>query len=135
MRHGINTLDEVSLFSFEILKKLKPGMICFLEGDMGAGKTTFVSLLMEHLNFFDVSSPTYSVVNEYESFPPVFHIDLYRLTSHEEVELMDLDFYFDQKTHIVFIEWPERLGQFNRLVKKIKFNRDSKGNRFADFDF
>ena len=77
-------------------------------GEMGAGKTTFIAALVKQLcGTSDASSPTYSIVNEYQ-FPSgkIFHFDLYRLKSADE--LMDLGFeeYVDSK-HYCLIEWPE----------------------------
>lgn len=135
MRKSINSLDHLSKFSLEVLNKLSPGNVCLLYGTMGMGKTTFVSLLMEHLKFFDVSSPTYSIVQEYESNPPVFHIDLYRVETDAEIELLDLDYYLNQKDHLVFIEWADRLTHIDDSFYKLEFFKEDNGTRVIEFKF
>ena len=135
MRKSINSLEELNNISFEIVKQLKPGDIYLLYGDMGMGKTTFVSYVMSHLNFNDVSSPTYSIVQQYDSSPPVYHIDLYRLEGKSQIDLLDLDYYLDQKDHIIFIEWPDRLDTFNRPAKTLKFSKDDRSIRSIDYNF
>ena len=130
MRKSINSLEELNNFSFEIVKQLKPGDIYLLYGDMGMGKTTFVSYVMSHLNFNDVSSPTYSIVQQYDSSPPVYHIDLYRLEGKSQIDLLDLDYYLDQKDHIIFIEWPERGdGFFKECDMEICLNHLNENSR------
>ena len=135
MRKSINSLEDLDSVSLDIVKQLQPGDICLLYGDMGMGKTTFVSKIMSHLSFYDVSSPTYSIVQEYDSIPPVYHIDVYRVEGSSQIDLLDLDYYFDQKDHITFIEWPDRLDFFNRSSKTFKLFKDDDSNRFIDFDF
>ena len=79
-------------------------------GDMGAGKTTFIKSICQKLGVDDtVSSPTFSIVNEYASpAGPVFHFDFYRLKT--ETEAMDLGFEeYLYSGNYCFIEWPEKV--------------------------
>ncbi len=89
-----------------ILNKKK--CIVFLKGDLGSGKTTFVRFALEKFGVgkddFN-GSPTFTIVNEYGS---VFHIDLYRLKSKEDVFDSGVDEYLT-KNGVFFIEWPEIL--------------------------
>lgn len=82
--------------------------IVALQGDLGVGKTTFVKALMKYLGSDDlVNSPTFSIVNEYMSARGmVYHMDLYRLESIDE--LLDIGFeeYIDSG-ELCIIEWPE----------------------------
>ena len=135
MRKNINSLADLNEVSLELSKKLKPGNICLLYADMGMGKTTLVSHIMAHLGFTDVSSPTYSIIQHYESNPPVCHIDLYRLESQTQIDLLDLDYYLNQDDHIVFIEWAERLQDFHWPAFKIKLFKDEDSNRVIECDF
>ena len=92
-------------------KSLPPGTILLLKGDLGAGKTTFISAIVKELGSFDVvQSPTYALVNEYrtEKGVQIFHFDFYRLKDEQEAfesGLMDL---IDSGSWC-FIEWPERI--------------------------
>ena len=87
---------------------LKPGDILLLEGDLGAGKTTFTQGLAEGLGVDEfVNSPTFVIINEYFSgHLPLYHMDLYRLE--DEAQLYDLgveEYFFGNGVSVV--EWPE----------------------------
>jgi tRNA threonylcarbamoyladenosine biosynthesis protein TsaE len=88
-------------------------------GNLGAGKTTFIKELCKHLHSTDeISSPTYSIVNEY-TIPDnklIFHMDLYRLKSTDEALDAGIDEYLNSEEYC-FIEWPEIIA--NLLPKKI----------------
>lgn len=82
--------------------------ILLLKGNLGAGKTTFTQYLLKNLNSRnEVSSPTYSIVNEYDSpNGKIFHFDLYRMKNIEEVYDIGIDEYLDNG-YLCIIEWPE----------------------------
>jgi len=83
--------------------------ILLLTGELGAGKTTLVKALCKGLGSDDeISSPTFSLVNEYRdaSDEPIYHIDLYRLTSLDEALGMGIEEYLNSGAWC-FIEWPE----------------------------
>jgi len=89
---------------------LQPGDVICLQGDLGAGKTTFVQGLAKGWGSIDsVSSPTFIIVNEYRGVDDrrLYHMDAYRLDSTTEAEELDLDTMLAQGT--LLIEWPERL--------------------------
>lgn len=88
----------------EIGASLVVGDIVLLSGGLGAGKTTFVRGYVESLGFKEaVRSPTFNLIQVFETTPPVMHCDLYRLKSHQGIGLED---YLD--THVCFVEWPDR---------------------------
>jgi tRNA threonylcarbamoyladenosine biosynthesis protein TsaE len=83
--------------------------IFLLRGDLGAGKTTFVQHLCKELGVTEsVSSPTFSLVNEYASpgYGPVYHMDLYRLEKSNDLVQIGLEEYLESG-NICLIEWPD----------------------------
>lgn len=108
---NVHVLDEAALIAAagRFSQQLEPGTVLFLEGDLGAGKTTFVRAMLRSLGWQQaVKSPTYTLV---ESYPlPAFtvhHFDCYRLLDPEELQLMGIRDYFDGKA-VVAVEWPEK---------------------------
>lgn len=89
---------------------LRPGDIICLQGDLGAGKTTFVQGVAKGWGSLDaVSSPTFIIVNEYRRADGsrLFHMDAYRLDSAPEAEELDLDSMLADG--VLLVEWPERI--------------------------
>ncbi len=96
----------------QLAQELRPGDIINLIGDLGAGKTTFVKGLAAGLKITPeaVSSPTFVLMNIYETNPPIYHFDLYRLEGTEDMRQMGFDEFFYGEG-IAVIEWAERLGE------------------------
>ncbi len=93
----------------EFSKILFEGSVILLEGDLGAGKTTFVRYLVEALDgkIRDVTSPTFTIVNEYDARFHVYHIDLFRINE-QEVEDLPIEYYLESDGACL-IEWPNML--------------------------
>lgn len=88
--------------------ELKPGDLVFLDGPMGAGKSTFARALMKAIGIAQPAegSPTFAIAHEYTSRKgEVIHIDFYRLKSEEEIEEAGLLSYFWERNAIVLSEW------------------------------
>ena len=104
-----NTIKNIDLKNFEV----------HLNGNLGAGKTTLVRGILRSLNWTDVvTSPSYTLCEEYEiDGRLLLHVDLYRINSIEDVEVLNLDRTIATQK-IIFIEWPENL-QTDRSVDVI----------------
>src|ERR1700751_1731201 len=102
--------EETVSLAKKIAAELQPNHILFLQGDLGAGKTTFVKGLASSFNIEKnlVSSPTFQLLHIYEGTVPIFHFDLYRLKDSKEFTHMGFDELFE-KDAIICVEWPERI--------------------------
>lgn len=102
---NIKTLAELDKLSSKIIDLLEERKVVVLRGDLGSGKTTLVQKMIANLGSKDkASSPTFSIVNVYEG--PIYHFDLYRIKSIEELEEIGFFEYIDSG-HLCFIEWPD----------------------------
>jgi tRNA threonylcarbamoyladenosine biosynthesis protein TsaE len=90
--------------------KLRPGSVLALHGELGAGKTCFIQGLAEALGAErTVTSPTYTLINEYPGRLKLNHIDFYRIRAAHDALSMGLDEYFDSDA-VTAIEWAERIA-------------------------
>ena len=105
----LNSEDEQLAFGGRLAGALIPGVVVFLRGDLGVGKTTLCRGVVTGMGFEGkVKSPTYTLVEPYEvAGQMLYHFDLYRLGEPTELEYMGCRDYFDE-TSICLIEWPER---------------------------
>lgn len=107
---GLEGLPEAAA---RMVSVLKPGRVYAFYGEMGAGKTTLIGEICRLLGVEDdVSSPTFSIVNEYDTAEgsKLYHFDCYRIDSEEEA--MDVgaeDYFYSGNT--CFVEWPEKIEQ------------------------
>ena len=104
----LNDTEATEQFGASLYKILPAKCVVFLQGDLGAGKTTLVRGFLRASGYNGtVKSPTYNIVEEYAiAQQAVFHFDLYRLSSPEELEWIGINDYFAQQS-ICFIEWPD----------------------------
>jgi tRNA threonylcarbamoyladenosine biosynthesis protein TsaE len=107
MEFNIQQLEDWQGIVEQILPELQHNIL-LLKGNLGAGKTTFTQFLLKNLGSTDeISSPTYSIVNEYNTPKgKVYHFDLYRLKNIEEVYDIGIEEYLDN-AFLCIIEWPE----------------------------
>ncbi len=121
MQHKSNTTSEQELIELacEFAEKLKPGDIITLEGELGAGKTTFVKGIAKFLKIKrPITSPTFNIVKEYDD--KLCHIDAYRV--HDED--LAIDDYLDRE-FIICIEWHENIVDYIPYINyhvKIDYN-------------
>lgn len=104
--------DDTARYAADLAGGLKPGSVLCLSGDLGMGKSVLARALIRALSGnpdLDVPSPTYTLVQEYETpSGTIYHFDLYRLSSPEEV--YELGWEEALAGGIMIVEWPERLG-------------------------
>jgi len=117
----ISSINELKKISNKIKKKLTPGDVIFLYGEIGVGKTTFARLLInnyekeKNLKVSEVLSPTFNIVFEYDIKKfTIKHYDLYRLKNYNDIKNIGL--FEDLERTITLIEWPE-------LIKEKPSNR------------
>ncbi len=101
-----NSYEETRKIGAKFSESLKQGDIIALDGDLGAGKTAFTTGICKGLECIEkVTSPTFTIVNEYNSGKiPVFHFDVYRLTSMDELYDIGWDDYVE-RNGIILMEW------------------------------
>ena len=108
-----NNEEETMLVAEKLAKSVGKGVVFPLLGDLGAGKSHFVKGFVKGLGSNAlVTSPTFTLLKVYEGGKfPVYHFDMYRLSSKEEAEELGFDEYFDLKNldGIVFVEWPSQV--------------------------
>jgi len=117
--YQIANLPAVSTQIIDLAKDFK---IWTFDGEMGAGKTTLIKSICKNLGVIDeVSSPTFSLVNEYKTLngQTVFHFDFYRIKSINEAYDMGVEEYFDSG-NICLIEWPNMIDEI--LLNEKTFN-------------
>ena len=109
LQYTLNDMEEVvEYLSKECGKKSE---VLVFDGEMGAGKTTLIKALCDNWGVEDVvSSPTFSIVNEYENLSgeKIYHFDFYRVESEAEAERLDLETYFYSGNRCL-IEWASRI--------------------------
>ena len=115
-----NTIKNLDLENFEV----------HLSGDLGAGKTTLVRGILQNLNWTDVvTSPSYTLCEEYEiDGRLLLHVDLYRINSIEDVEVLNLDRKIAM-LKVIFIEWPENLQTDRNVDVIIDLDHDNQARQ------
>jgi len=122
-------LEETELIGREIAARLTFPSCVYLQGSMGAGKTTLTKSIIRSFGYLgDVTSPTYNLIQEYEvGQGTIFHMDLYRLEEASEIEYLAIqDLWSD--TSLFLIEWPERgEGYLQRATAEISIEKVTEG--------
>lgn len=99
--------EETKRVAADLAKTLHGGEVIALEGELGAGKTTFAQGLCEALGVTDtVTSPTFAIMNVYQGRLRVVHLDLYRLKSTREIAMLGLEEFLGAPDTVTLIEWP-----------------------------
>jgi tRNA threonylcarbamoyladenosine biosynthesis protein TsaE len=124
-----NSEEETSAAGERLAARLGPGDVLLLHGDLGAGKTAFVRGLARGLGAApeDVSSPTFTIIQEYRGRLTLHHVDLYRLQPIEAADL-GLD-ELAERDNVVAIEWAERWNESPEQAWEITFEHQGQDRR------
>jgi len=115
----LSSLERTEAFGKILGEIVEPGDIVTLEGPLGAGKTALTQAIARGLGVdprIYVTSPTFSLLHEYQGRIPLYHMDLYRLTGEDEIESLGFSEYL-YGNGLTVIEWPERLGSLMPLER------------------
>ena len=119
-----NSPEETKKIGKEVGKLARPGDLLAFYGELGAGKTCFIQGISQQLEVKDyVTSPSFTIINEYQGKIPIYHFDLFRLNSAEEILELGYEEYFYGEG-LTVIEWAEKIEQLlprEHLKIDIKF--------------
>jgi len=105
----VNNLEEMEQFAKTISEELFPGFVLCLEGDLGAGKTTFTKFLGKYMGIKDtINSPTFTILKIYENDLPLYHMDVYRLNG------IGMDYELEEYIYgdgLCVIEWYKNINE------------------------
>jgi tRNA threonylcarbamoyladenosine biosynthesis protein TsaE len=109
--------EETTAFGRTLTELLAPPKLVLLRGDLGAGKTTLIKGIaagFQAASEEDVTSPTFTLVHEYRGpGANIYHIDLYRVDTHRQLETLGIDDLFTENS-VLLIEWGEKFPRFAR---------------------
>ena len=114
--------EETQMIGFRLGNLLRPHSVVCLYGELGAGKTIFVKGIAQALGFSDrdITSASFTIIAEYDSEIPLYHIDLYRLEKDADIDETGIwDYIYSDG--ITVIEWAERLGEIQDDFIRVKF--------------
>lgn len=137
--HTTRSAEETIRLARRFARRLKPGDILCLNGELGSGKTTFIKGIALGLglnNADEVKSPTFVVMHMYPTRIPLYHFDLYRLESPDDFETIGLeDFAFDRHA-ITCVEWAEKAGNlFSAGAYRIQMKSGTRDRRTLTIEF
>lgn len=103
--------EETIRLGRELAAQLRPPTLLYLDGELGAGKTTLAKGIISGLGVAreeDVTSPTFTLIHVFRNGVKVFHVDLYRVADRHDLETLGLEDLFAEPA-IVLVEWPDRM--------------------------
>ena len=106
-----SSIEETILFGKQFAERLQPSSVVCLQGDLGAGKTHFVKGIASFFGIdpVEVSSPTFTLINEYRGSIPIYHFDCYRINNEQEAQEIGTEDYL-YGDGISVVEWPQKIG-------------------------
>ena len=126
MQITTHSADETQALGQKLASRLAPGDVIAYFGDLGAGKTAFTRGLAQGLGITDpVTSPTYTIVNEYLSGRiPLFHFDMYRLSSSDELFVIGWEDYLS-RGGVCAVEWSENVEDALQDAIRVTIEKDA----------
>lgn len=124
----INNIEQTKKLAQAFAKLLVGGEVILLNGDLGAGKTTFTKFVLQALGVKgNITSPTFTLMHEYRTKKfNIYHFDMYRLSDASEATALGFEeyLYSEDKSNIVFVEWAENIkdilkGNFIKIDIKL----------------
>ncbi|RVU55054.1 tRNA (adenosine(37)-N6)-threonylcarbamoyltransferase complex ATPase subunit type 1 TsaE [Anaerosphaera multitolerans] len=111
MQISLKDVEETKVFGIKLGKLLRPGDVICLNGDLGAGKTTLTKSIGEGMGIEDyITSPTFTIINEYYGPVNLYHFDTYRLETEEDIFYMGFDEYF-YGDGVCIVEWADKIKE------------------------
>ena len=112
MEYTTNSADETVALGTELSRLLTPPKLILLQGDLGAGKTTLIKGIASALGAAEpdaVTSPTFTLVHEYEGPVRVLHLDVYRLETERQLATLGIEDMLEDRS-LVLVEWGEKFS-------------------------
>ena len=110
MKIKVAGIEDTEKVAINFAAELKGGEVVLLNGDLGAGKTTFTQFVFKELGVKDVvTSPTFAILKSYQGKFKLHHFDTYRITAEEAIEA-GFDEVFQEKDSVIFVEWSENIA-------------------------
>lgn len=129
MKYIVNSLEETKKLAEKFASTLKKGDVVLLNGDLGAGKTTFTQFVFKALGVNEVvNSPTFAILKSYYGKYILHHFDTYRITLEEAIEA-GFDEIFSNRDTVIFVEWSDSVKALlpdKNIVVNIKRIGDTK---------
>lgn len=123
-----SSIKESQIIAEELSKLFKTGDVILMEGDLGSGKTLFVQNICSKWNIQDdVTSPTFTIIQNYSGDYNVNHIDLYRIEDNNELDQLGWEDMLYSGA-VTFVEWPQKIEKFLRSFYKLSIlvNNDTR---------
>jgi tRNA threonylcarbamoyladenosine biosynthesis protein TsaE len=137
-RRQTTSPEETETLAAELAKTLNPGDVVLVEGELGAGKTTFVRGASRALGARSkVTSPTFTIGQRYPAEVPISHLDLFRISDLQAEDPALLDDYL-RPDSIAFVEWPshgeQELEALGRIVARVRIEHAGEDARLVEIE-
>ena len=134
MKYLSNSVDNTNDIAANLALKMRGGEIILLNGDLGAGKTTFTKAFCKALGITEnVTSPTFTFMREYHGKFPIYHFDMYRVTDEDELYELGLHEYLESEDGICLIEW-NKFEDIDKPVININITRIDDNSRNIEIE-